>query len=112
MIHILDEIVIAPQHIPTVLNLLESDYLPGLPARQSLRLQQRWVSPPVSIPGMPNRLWLLWEVDSAYGYYGMRGTAGEEVARFWQAVDALCETRHRHVMSDAQQPLPALREDA
>lgn len=111
-IHILDEIVLPPGAIAEVLQLLEDEYLPGLPARQTLSLQQRWVSPPVQLEGQNNTLWLLWEVSDAYGYYTMRGTAGEGVMRFWAGVDRLCQHRHRHVMGDATQPLPQPLEDA
>ena len=111
-IHILDEIVLPPGAIAEVLRLLEDEYLPGLPARQTLSLQQRWVSPPVQLEGQNNTLWLLWEVSDAYGYYTMRGTAGEGVMRFWAGVDRLCRHRHRHVMGDATQPLPQPLEDA
>lgn len=106
MIHILDEIELAAEHVPTVLALLEQRYLPGLPQRHTLTLAQRWVSPPVSLPGRPNTLWLLWQVTDELGYYTMRGTAGPEVAAFWQEVDALCSGRRRHVLTDATQLLP------
>ena len=111
-IHILDEIVLAPDAIAQVLQLLEEHYLPGLPARQTLSLQQRWMSPPVQLDDQSNSLWLLWEVTDAYGYYTMRGTADEGVMRFWAGVDKLCQQRRRHVMGDAAQPLPQPLEDA
>lgn len=72
MIHILDEIVLDPAQIPGVLQMLVESYLPGLPARHTLSLCQRWVSPPVTIPDQPNTLWLLWQVTDELGYYGMR----------------------------------------
>lgn len=106
MIHILDEIELPAERIATVLELLEQRYLPSLPARHTLSLSQRWVSPPVAVPGRPNTLWLLWQVTDEFGYYTMRGTAGPEVAAFWQAVDALCERRQRHVLADAAHPVP------
>lgn len=111
-IHILDEIVLQPEDINTVLQLLENQYLPGLAARRTLRLTQRWVSPPVRLDVQPNTLWLLWAVTDVYGYYTMRGTAGPEVSAFWEAVDQLCLQRRRHVMGDAEQPLPLPLEDA
>jgi hypothetical protein len=106
MIHILDEIELAAEQIPTVLEWLEQRYLPGLPARHTLSLSQRWVSPPVAIPGRPNTLWLLWQVTDELGYYTMRGTAGPEVEAFWRAVDSLCLRRRRHILGAAEQPLP------
>jgi hypothetical protein len=110
-VHILDEIVLQPDDIETVLRLLDTQYLPGLSARQTLRLGQRWVSPPVRLADQPNTLWLLWTVTDIYGYYAMRGTAGPEVAAFWAAVDKRCLHRHRHVLGDAGQPLPGPLED-
>jgi hypothetical protein len=106
MIHILDEIVLAADDEHKVLALLESHYLPSLPARATLSLLNRWISPPVLIPGQPNTLWLLWQVESEMGYYAMRGTAGAEVAEFWARVDAICQSRRRHVLTDAGATLP------
>jgi hypothetical protein len=106
MIHILDEIVLQAQQVPTVLQWLEQRYLPGLPQRRTLTLLNRWVSPPVAVADTENTLWLLWLVPDAMSYYLMRGTAGPEVAAFWRDVDALCRQRRRHVLGDAQQPLP------
>jgi hypothetical protein len=112
MIHILDEIVLDAAQVPVVLQWLDERYLPGLPARRTLSLCNRWVSPPVAVPDQPNTLWLLWQVADAAGYYGMRGTAGPEVAAFWQAVDKLCHQRRRHVLNDAGLPLPQPLEDS
>lgn len=111
-VHILDEIVLQPDNLHAVLEMLEDRYLPGLPARHALTLAQRWVSPPVRLADQPNTLWLLWTVTDAYGYYTMRGTAGPEVTAFWEAVDKLCLRRRRHVMGDASEPLPQPLEDA
>jgi len=105
MIHILDEIVLQPSQVATVLAWLEQRYLPGLAARHTLSLAQRWVSPPVAVPDSPTTLWLLWQVPEPYAYYTMRGTAGPEVEAFWRDVDQLCVSRRRHVLADAAQPL-------
>jgi hypothetical protein len=105
-VHILDEIELTAAQIPTVLQWLEQRYLPGLPQRQALTLLNRWVSPPVDVPGHNNTLWLLWQVPDAMIYYLMRGTAGPEVAEFWHSVDAICKHRRRHILNDATQPLP------
>ncbi|UVJ42110.1 hypothetical protein NVV94_15725 [Pseudomonas sp. LS1212] len=107
MIQILDEIRLAPNHVPTVLALLDERYMPHAAAR-GLTLLQRWVSPPVAVPGEQNRLWLLWQVPDVWGYYGMRLRAGAEVLEFWTAVDELCQHRSRHVLGSADQPLPSL----
>ena len=104
MIQILDEILLAPEHIPTLLALLEQRYLPQAVVR-GLTLQQRWVSPPVAVPGELSRLWLLWQVPDVWGYYAMRLGAGAEVREFWAAVDECSQHRHRHVLGAADQPL-------
>lgn len=105
MIQILDEILLDPEQIPALLALLDRRYLPQAASR-GLSLLQRWVSPPVAVPGEPNSLWLLWQVPDVWGYYAMRGGAGAEVPEFWAAVDALCQERRRHVLGNAEQPLP------
>ena len=109
MIHILDEIVLAPDHLPTVLGLLESQYLPGS-ADRGLALLQRWVSPPVALDDAPNTLWLLWQVADAPAYYTMRAGIEAPVIAFWAEVDTLCEIRRRHVMTDATPALPQRKE--
>ncbi|MBP0619206.1 hypothetical protein [Cupriavidus consociatus] len=100
MIHILDEIVLPPGHLPTVLDLLESQYLPGAAAR-GLALLERWVSPPVALEDAPNTLWLLWQVADAPAYYTMRASIDAPALAFWSTVNTLCDTRRRHVMADA-----------
>jgi hypothetical protein len=40
----------------------------------------------------------------------MRALTDADVVGFWMAVDALCDVRRRHVMTDADAPLPALME--
>ncbi|MCO5398998.1 hypothetical protein [Ralstonia soli] len=109
MIHVLDEIVLAPTHLNAVLDLLENTYLPNSAAR-GLTLLQRWVSPPVALDDVPNTLWLLWQVPDAPAYYAMRASIDASAFAFWAQVDALCEARRRHVMTDASQPLPQREE--
>lgn len=105
MIHVLDEIVLAPGHLPTVLDLLESRYLPGSAAR-GLTLLHRWISPPVALPDAPNTLWLLWQVPDAPAYYAMRAGIDGPALAFWSMVGSLCESRRRHVMTAATNVLP------
>ena len=111
MIHVLDEIVLRPERISEVLTLLEERYLPSAGGR-GLTLQQRWLSPPVSVPGVTSTLWLLWQLPDAATYYRMRGTIGMQAIEFWAAVGELCESRRRHVMTAADQTLPAPLEEA
>ncbi|OAJ57393.1 hypothetical protein A6V36_31740 [Paraburkholderia ginsengiterrae] len=105
MIHVLDEILVNAEHLPAVLTLLQERNLGDSSAR-GLALLNRWVSPPVAIPGESNTLWLLWQLPDVFAYYGMRAAAGLEVIEFWSAVDQLAHRRRRHVLTDAEQPLP------
>ena len=107
MIQIVDEITLAPERIPDVLALLRDRYLPGHAAR-GLTAAGRWVSPPVAVPGQPSTL--ADQVADAPAYYRMRALTDAGVVGFWMAVDALCDLRRRHVMTDADAPLPALTE--
>jgi hypothetical protein len=104
MIHILDEITLAPERVQDVLALLNEHYLPGHASR-GLTLAGRWVSPPVAIPGQHNVLWLSWQVEDPPSYYRSRAMTTAEVVGFWMRVDAICESRRRHVMVDADAPL-------
>lgn len=109
MIQIVDEITLEPERIPDVLTLLRERYLPGHAAR-GLTAGGRWVSPPVAVPGQSSTLWLTWQVADAPSYYRMRALTDGDVVAFWMAVDGLCNARRRHVMTDADTPLPALTE--
>lgn len=105
MIHILDEITLPPERIPEVLKLLREYHLPSHSAR-GLTLAGKWVSPPVAMPGKSNVLWLSWQVDNAPAWYRMRATTTPEAVECWARIDALCESRRRHVMVDADAALP------
>ena len=109
MIHILDEIVLAPGNLPAVLDLLECQYLPGSAAR-GLALVHRWVSPPVALEDAPNTLWLLWQVPDAPAYYAMRAAIDGPALAFWSTVGSLSESRRRHVMAAAANVLPQPKE--
>lgn len=106
MIHILDEIPLAPARVASVLEALEQLYLPACAAR-GLTLAQRWVSPPVMVPGRTNTLWLLWQVSDVWAYYAMRSSAGAEVRAFWDLVESEGLGRRRHVLGPAEQSLEA-----
>lgn len=105
MTRILDEIHIEAKQVPALLARLDTDYLPAAEAR-GLQLEQRWVSPPVAIPGRPNIVWLLWQVPEGMGYYYARSQQGTAVGEFWAAVEPLITERHRHVLGDADEVLP------
>lgn len=109
MIHVLDEIVLAPGQLTAVLELLESRYLPGSAAR-GLALLHRWVSPPVALQDAPNTLWLLWQVPDAPAYYAMRAGIDGSALAFWSTVGSLCQSRRRHVMAAATNVLPRPKE--
>lgn len=102
-VQLLDQIVIDPARLPDLLVLLEQ-WLPECGAR-GMTMQQRWVSPPVAVPGQPNTLWLLWQVPSLWAYYGLHTSGGERTVAFWSAVDALALSRQRHLLGDAGVPL-------
>ncbi|MBN3775714.1 hypothetical protein [Burkholderia sp. Se-20378] len=109
MIEIVDEMRPPPARMPAGLALLRDRYVPGHAAR-GLTAAGRWVSPPVAVAGQPSTLWLTWHVADAPAYYRMRALTDADVVGFWMAVDALCDVRRRHVMTDADAPLPALME--
>ncbi|BAU72846.1 hypothetical protein [Metapseudomonas furukawaii] len=104
MIRILDEIPLAADRIAPVLEALDRLYLPACEAR-GLALEQRWVSPPVAVPGQCNILWLLWQVADVPAYYAMRSATGAEARAFWDQVEAACGSRRRHVLGSADQRL-------
>lgn len=104
MIRILDEIPLDAGRVAPVLEALDRLYLPACAAR-GLTLEQRWVSPPVAVPGQANTLWLLWQVADVWAYYAMRSSAGAEVRAFWDLVEADCGPRRRHLLGPAEQPL-------
>ncbi|ROL63694.1 hypothetical protein BLX41_30140 [Pseudomonas protegens] len=104
MIRILDEIHLPPEQIPGLLERLDQGYRPQA-ERHGLTLLQRWVSPPVAVPGEHNRLWLLWQVPDVATYYSLRTAAGAEVLAFWAEVAERAVQRRRHVLVSADQTL-------
>lgn len=64
MIRVCGENPHAPGRIALVLEALDRLYLPVCAAR-GLTLDQRWVSPPMAVPGLPNTLRLLGR-DASY----------------------------------------------
>lgn len=103
MIHLLDELTLAAGDLQQVLQLLDEELLPGR-AEPLPQLLNRWVSPPVVVPGVPNTLWLLWQLPDAPAYYRMRGNPGSTPA-VWPKLDRLCQRRRRHILVDAATPL-------
>ncbi|SEJ54464.1 hypothetical protein SAMN05216201_110164 [Pseudomonas linyingensis] len=103
MIHLLDELTLDAGELKQVLHLLDEELLPGR-AEPLPQLLNRWVSPPVVVPGVPSTLWLLWQLPDTPAYYSMRGNPGSTPA-VWPKLDRLCQRRRRHVLVDAQTPL-------
>lgn len=64
MIHLLDELTLDAGDLQQVLHLLDEELLPGR-AQPLPQLLNRWVSPPVVVPGVPSTLWLLWQLPDA-----------------------------------------------
>ena len=110
MIQIVDEITLAPERIPddacTAARPLpagprgawaDGGRPLGITARRGAGAAEHAVAD-------------LQRVADAPAYYRMRALTDAGVVGFWMAVDALCDLRRRHVMTDADAPLPALTE--
>ncbi|MDA8485070.1 MULTISPECIES: hypothetical protein [Pseudomonas] len=104
MIHLLDELTLDASDVKQVLALLDEELLPGR-AEPVPHLLNRWVSPPVVVPGVSTTLWLLWQVPDPPAYYRMRGNPGSTPA-VWPKLDRLCRQRQRHILTDAEAVLP------
>lgn len=102
MIQLLDEIVVAPEALAALRELLRERYMPAAQARQ-MRLAGEWVSPPVTVPDQPHTMWLMWQLPDVGSWWRMRQQAGIDpaVAALWREVDALCLRRARHVQIPA-----------
>ncbi|MBO3273708.1 hypothetical protein [Pseudomonas schmalbachii] len=104
MIHLLDELTLDAGDVKHVLALLDEELLPGR-AEPVPQLVNRWVSPPVVVPGVATTLWLLWQVPDVMAYYRMRGNPGS-TPEVWPKVDRFCSSRRRHILTDAGTMLP------
>ncbi|WP_044871244.1 hypothetical protein [Pseudomonas sp. LFM046] len=104
MIHLLDELTLDASDVKHVLRLLDEELLPGR-AEPFPHLLNRWVSPPVVVPGVPTTLWLLWQLPDVPAYYRMRGNPGS-TPEVWPKLDRLCRERRRHILTAAEAVLP------
>lgn len=106
MIRLLDELVVDPARLAELRELLATAYVPGAQAR-GMQLAAQWLSPPVALPDAPNTLWLLWQLPDLGAWWAMRAQAAMDpsVTALWQQVDALCQSRRRHVLAEAVAPL-------
>lgn len=102
MMQLLDEIDVAPDHLPALRELLRARYLPAAQAR-GMRLAGEWLSPPVTVPDQPHTVWLAWQLPDIGAWWQMRQQAAADpaVAALWREVDALCVRRARHVQVPA-----------
>jgi len=100
MIQLLDEIVVEADSLPIVRALLHERYLPGAQARK-MQLAGEWVSPPVTVAGIPHTLWLTWQLPDVGAWWAMRQQVSFDPAlgALWKEVDALCIRRTRHVQT-------------
>lgn len=100
MIQLLDEIVVTPEALPALRELLQARYLPAARAR-NMHLAGEWLSPPVTVPEQPHTVWLAWQLPDTGAWWQMRQQAAADpaVAALWRDVDALCVRRTRHVQA-------------
>lgn len=106
MIRLLDELVVDAEQLAPLRELLAAAYFPGAQAR-GMQLAAQWVSPPLALADAPNTLWLLWQLPDLGAWWAMRAQAARDpaVTALWQQVDALCQSRRRHVLAEADAPL-------
>lgn len=111
MIQLLDEIVVAPEALPALRELLHARYLPAARERR-MQLAGEWLSPPVTVPDQPHTVWLAWQLPDTAAWWHMRQHAGFDpaVAALWKDVDALCLRRTRHVQVPASVQPEAMTE--
>ncbi len=101
-ITIIDELELRPGMLRPFLEALHADYLPGAEAR-GLTLLHTWVTPPVELAEGGTRVLLVWQVDGVPGFWRMRsGSAGPEVAAWWQACERFVVSRTRRTAVEAE----------
>jgi hypothetical protein len=101
MIGILDQIEVPAEQLTALQNLFTERYLPGAKLR-GMNLARNWIAPPVAVPGLPNTLWILWELPDIGAWWNMRARAGSDpaIVAYWAEVDKLCVKRERHYLID------------
>ena len=95
-VFVIDELVARPGEGERVISNYLDRYAPGAKAR-GMTLERVLVSPPVWLDDQPNTISILWRVDGAGGWWGMRVAAGADpdVAAFWDAAEARLLSRRR-----------------
>lgn len=85
-VQIIDELVALPGQGKGLLDAYMADYAPGARAR-GMVLERVLVSPPLWMDDQPNTLTIIWNVEGAAGWWGMRLAAGADpgATAFWQA---------------------------
>lgn len=85
-VQIIDELVALPGQGKGLLAAYMADYAPGARAR-GMVLERVLVSPPLWMDDQPNTLTIIWNVEGAAGWWGMRLAAGADpgATAFWQA---------------------------
>jgi len=101
MIHVLDALVVRPDHLAEVRARVRDVYEPVVEALGA-QLANTWIAPPVELHDDPIELLLLWEYADTAAYWHMRrGAAGSEaVLAFWRDLDPLLVGRSRRIMVD------------
>ena len=100
MITVQDRIEVAGDRLEQLMQLFRDAYI-DLAARRGLQFIEFRVSPPVQLLQGVNTLWLRWQVADVGSWWAMRAQSGTAaVSRFWDAVDALCESRTREYLSE------------
>ncbi len=76
-VQIIDDLVARPGEGKALLDAYMADYAPGARAR-GMVLDRVLVSPPLWMDDQPNTLTIVWNVEGAAGWWGMRLAAGDD----------------------------------
>ena len=97
-VQIIDALVALPGQGKGLLAAYRADYAPGARAR-GMVLERVLVSPPLWMDDQPNTLTIIWNVEGAAGWWGMRLAAGADpgATAFWQATADRLVSRARRV---------------
>ena len=99
-IYVLDELDLQPGALEPFLSTFERDYRPAAEAR-GMQLQHTWVTPPVELADRGSTVLLVWSLDGAAGFWGMRAQNGHpEVAAWWEACREVIASRSRRFAAE------------